>query len=151
MPCLRRASLSASCDSPGSDLKVLRPGAPPAPPSPADHVLPPPLGVRSAPALGGVSAGSTELRADGSFREWTILNQGPAGSGKYGLVDDVWMAARVGTAAKMLRTHPPRYAAPHAVDALTFSGTYPVTRLLVEDDALPAQLSVLYPYSGTAR
>ena len=44
--------------------------------------MPPPMGIRSSPALGGVTAGSTELRADGSFREWTILNQGPAGSGK---------------------------------------------------------------------
>ena len=36
----------------------------------------PPLGLRSAPQLGGVSTGSVELRADGSFREWTILNAG---------------------------------------------------------------------------
>ena len=36
----------------------------------------PPLGIRSAPQIGGVSTGSVELRADGSFREWTILNQG---------------------------------------------------------------------------
>jgi len=97
-------------------------------------------------ALGGVSTGSTELRADGSFREWTILNQGPAGAGKYGIVDDVWMAAHVGGTAKVLRTHPPGYAASAAVDALTFSGTYPVTRLSVTDASLPANLDV-YGYS----
>eukprot|EP01043_Picozoa_sp_COSAG02_P029296 COSAG02_NODE_1816_length_10778_cov_4.675812_8_plen_110_part_00 len=72
--------------------------------------------------------------------------QGPAGSGKYGLVDDVWMAARVGTSAKMLRTHPPSYASAAAVDALTFSGTYPVTRLNVGDASLGAKMSV-YGYS----
>eukprot|EP01051_Picozoa_sp_SAG22_P001825 SAG22_NODE_75_length_22256_cov_45.062960_12_plen_700_part_00 len=138
-------------------------------------VVPPPMGLRSAPALGGVSAGSTELRSDGSFRDWTILNQGPAGSGKYGNVDDVFMAARVGVSpamhkyavflsifvlassavvcatrvltrlsaaalqtgpAKVLRTHPPSYAKAQAVDALTFSGSYPLTRLTIEDEAL---------------
>eukprot|EP01046_Picozoa_sp_COSAG06_P028483 COSAG06_NODE_2570_length_6648_cov_1.782257_2_plen_142_part_00 len=93
------------------------------------------------------STGSTELRTDGSFREWTIFNQGPAGAGKYGLVDDVWMAARVGSSAKMLRTHPPGYAgSAAAVDALTFSGTYPVTRLNVTDASLGAKMSV-YGYS----
>lgn len=91
--------------------------------TPVDNVVPPPMGLRSSPALGGIGAGSTELRSDGSFRDWTILNQGPAGSGKYGIVDDVWMAARVGGKAKVLRTHPPGYAAANGVDALTFSGT----------------------------
>lgn len=106
------------------------------PAAPVDNVVPPPMGLRSSPALGGIGAGSTELRSDGSFRDWTILNQRPAGSGKYGIVDDVWMAARVGGKAKVLRTHPPGYAAGHGVDALTFSGSYPLTRLLVEDRAL---------------
>lgn len=46
-----------------------------APPPPA--VLPPPLGVRSAVPLGGVGAGSVELRGDGSLHEWTIVNQSP--------------------------------------------------------------------------
>ena len=56
------------------------------------------------------------------------------------------MAARVGTSAKMLRTHPPSYASAAAVDALTFSGTYPVTRLNVGDASLGAKMSV-YGYS----
>lgn len=111
------------------------------------NVTAPPTGMRSSPALGGVSTGSTELRGDGSFREWTIFNQGPAGSGKYGIVDDVWMAARIGSAAKMLRTTPPPYAASAAVDSLTFSGTYPVTRLAVGDEALAAAELSVYGYS----
>jgi uncharacterized protein (DUF608 family) len=83
-----------------------------------------------------------------AFREWTIFNQGPAGSGKYGLVDDVWMAYRVGGKAKVLRTQPPAYLAANAVDALTFSGSYPATRLAVTDSTMPssAKLSV-YGYS----
>ena len=35
------------------------------------------------------------------------LNNVIAGSGKYGIVDDVWMAARVGGNSRILRTHPP--------------------------------------------
>ena len=81
-------------------------------------------------------AGSTELRADGSFREWTIFNQGPAGQGKYGLVDDVYMGFKVDGKAEMLRTTPPRWAdqATDGAASLTFSGTYPVTRLVVGAD-----------------
>ena len=40
----------------------------------------PPLGVRSAPPLGGLAAGTVELRADGTLRGWTIENASPAGS-----------------------------------------------------------------------
>lgn len=40
-------------------------------------VVSPPLGIRSAVPLGGVGAGSIELRADGSLHEWTIMNQSP--------------------------------------------------------------------------
>lgn len=113
-------------------------------------VVAPPCGYRSAPALGGVGAGSAELRADGSFREWTILNQGPAGSGKYGLVDDFWMAAYANGRAKMLRTTPPAYgrAMGAAVDALNFSGTYPLTRLQVLDSALGESVNMeVFGYS----
>ena len=95
-------------------------------------VVAPPLGIRSAPPLGGVSAGSVELRADGSFRDWTILNQGPTGSGKYGLVDEVVMAAKFGSKSRVLRTHPPAALAGKGVSSLTFSGTYPVTRLVLD-------------------
>lgn len=76
------------------------------------------------------------MRADGSFRQWTIFNQGPGGSSKFGLVDDVWMAVRAGDDAKVLRTQPPGYLAGHAVDSLNFGGTYPVTRLKVSDKRL---------------
>ena len=139
--CDTKAGLSTvctNCDSAGADAGSPFDPAHPTPPTPSSNpnVIAPPMGIRSSPALGGVSTGSTELRADGSFREWTIFNQGPAGAGKYGWVDDVWMAARVGGKAKMLRTHPPAYATAAAVDAMTFSGTYPATRLQVSDAAL---------------
>ena len=102
-------------------------------------LVPPPLGIRSAPPLGGLGAGSVELRADGSFRDWTIFNQGPAGAGKYGVVDDVFSAVRVGGTARVLRTHPPStLSSADAVRAFNFSGSYPLTRLVVDDDALLA-------------
>ena len=128
----------------GTLVKVTKPPTPP--PPPLEH---PPIGIRSAPALGGFGAGSFEIRGDGSFREWTIFNQGPAGSGKYGLVDDVIMAARIGDTARVLRTHPPASMADDAVAALNFSGTYPVTRLSVLDLALTQGATVdVYAYSS---
>ena len=50
-----------NCDARAADLRVvnpLHPGPPPPPPSPAqpDDVIAPPMGIRSSPALGGVSA-----------------------------------------------------------------------------------------------
>ena len=38
---------------------------------------PPPLGMRSAVPLGGFGVGSIELRADGSFHDYLLENQGP--------------------------------------------------------------------------
>ncbi len=117
----------------------------------AGELVHPPMGIRSAPALGGLGAGSVELRADGSFRDWTIFNQGPAGSGKFGLVDDAFMAVRLGGTARVLRTHAPLslggVAQPTA--ALAFSGSYPLTRLAIDDQGLvPATAdAALYGYS----
>ena len=38
-----------------------------------DSRSPPALGIRSAVPLGGLGAGSFELRGDGTFHEWTII------------------------------------------------------------------------------
>jgi hypothetical protein len=60
-----------NCDAQGADIRTLNPlhplAPPPSPPSPPqpNNVVAPPMGIRSSPALGGVSTGSTELRADG--------------------------------------------------------------------------------------
>ncbi|CAH1781975.1 unnamed protein product [Owenia fusiformis] len=55
--------------------------------------VPPPSGMRSAVPLGGISTGSIELRADGTFHEWTIMNQSPASAAKIQVMDDVFLAA----------------------------------------------------------
>ena len=73
-----------------------------------------------------VSSGSIELRADGSFREWTIMNAGPAGNGKLGIVDDAFMAVKVGSEdAKVVRTHLPASLGGVAagVESIEFAGS----------------------------
>ena len=42
-----------------------------------DSLVTPPSGIRSAVPLGGISTGAVELRGDGTFHEWTIINQTP--------------------------------------------------------------------------
>ena len=47
-----------------------------APSAPAGYTgTSPPSGIRSAVPLGGISCGTVELRGDGSFSEWTIMNR----------------------------------------------------------------------------
>jgi len=76
-----------------------------------------------------------ELRADGSFREVTVLNQSPGDSPKWARQDGFAVAVGVRPAggaartAALMQTHPP--AGSQGVAALRFSGAYPVTRLTV--------------------
>ena len=146
-PCcfLKRAWGATSKKPPGFKINAFNITGAPEPPA----VVDPELGIRSSPPLGGVSTGSIELRADGSFREWLILNQGPAGSAKFAFVDDAWLALSVGGVSRLLRTAPPAYAAASGVAALNFSGSYPLTRLVPLDAGLPpaAQQLGLFAYS----
>ena len=108
----------------------------------------PPTGMRSAVPVGGVSGGSVELRADGTFHEWTIVNQSPGGAAKYGVVGDALMFAGVdgsdgSRTTALLRTQPP-YSLP-GVESMRYQGSYPAARLDVLDAALPVEMSV-YAY-----
>ena len=93
----------------------------------------PPPGMRSAVPLGGLGAGSFELRADGTFHEWTIENQSPGGSAKLnkGALDlavfGVRVKAKGRSTSSLLRVHPP-HGYP-GVAALSYSGAFPVTKL----------------------
>jgi len=117
-------------------------------------LTPPPLGIRSAVPLGGLGAGSLELRGDGTFHEVTIHNAHPAGGAKYGVLADALLGARVtpvggAPVARALRTAPPAYAAP-GVAALAYSGTYPASRLSVREEPSPFGAGVavdLFAYS----
>eukprot|EP01045_Picozoa_sp_COSAG04_P030395 COSAG04_NODE_5268_length_1680_cov_1.199241_1_plen_224_part_10 len=102
-------------------------------------LLHPPTGMRSAVPLGGVGCGSLELRADGSFHEWTIENMSPAGGAKLGpaaLHDamlGLWARGQQGTTATALRTDPP--AGIPAAPTLTYDGLFPASRLTLGGSA----------------
>ncbi|XP_031550637.1 uncharacterized protein LOC116288065 [Actinia tenebrosa] len=112
----------------------------------------PPLGMRSAVPLGGLGTGSFELRADGSFTEWTLENQSPGGSAKLsqGALDLAFIGVRVQTAkgvkASLLRTHP-AHGLP-SVDGLSYSGAFPVSKLVVEDKGFFGVQMDLYAYGS---
>lgn len=107
------------------------------PPAP---IVVPPTGIRNAVPIGGLGAGTLELRGDGTFHEITIHSASPAGSAKYGTQPDMLLATAVNGApssARALRTSPPAYAAP-GVSSIAYRGSYPVSRLDISDDTLSA-------------
>ena len=111
------------------------------------NATPPPLGMRSAPPLGGLAAGTVELRADGSLHAWTLENASPAGSTKIATLDDALFGLRVGDKAVALRTAPP--AGIPGVDSLDFAGLQPFVRLTPRGEAIPDGLaSQLYGRSS---
>ncbi len=74
----------------------------------------------------GISTGTFELRADGTFHEWTIFNQHPAGAAKIQLIDDVFMGVRAAVPGRqpvsvVLQTHPSDPRLP-GVQALKYHG-----------------------------
>lgn len=126
--------------------------------SPHVPVVVPPVGMRSAVPLGGVGTGSFELRADGTAHEWTIHNASPAGSAKLGVIEDFTLAVRVAapgssqaSAAKVLKTGSlgSLAGAPGAegVDAIVYGGSYPMSRLQIEDADLGIASPALFAYS----
>ena len=97
----------------------------------------PPVGMRSSVPLGGLGAGAIELRADGTFHECTIINQSPAGAAKFGVVADMMLGARVNSDARLVRTQPPAWAPAGAgVAQISYSGSYPLSRLSIADPRL---------------
>jgi non-lysosomal glucosylceramidase len=115
---------------------------------PLPVIVPPPVGMRSAVPLGGAGAGAFELRGDGSVHEVTIQNASPYGAAKYGVLADALLALQVGTGGPVaVRTHAP--GGLPGVDAITYSGAYPVSRLQPEAAAAlpPAANATVYAYS----
>ena len=117
--------------------------------TPANNLTPPPVGMRSAVPLGGLGAGTVELRADGSLRDWNIFNNSPGGGGLKVQLEEALFGLRVkmaGGAAKAwaLRTQPPQGLPPLA--QIEYSGAYPVSRLRLSDPELPLTVD-LYAYS----
>eukprot|EP00937_MAST-01D_sp_MAST-1D-sp2_P006421 g6421.t1 len=119
----------------------------------------PASGMRSAVPLGGVSAGSFELRGDGTLHEWTIHNAGPSGAAKIQQYPDAHFAAAVDGEARVLQTHPQlansdaagtgSAVASAGVAALRYRGTHPVSRLDVLDDSFaPGAALTLFGFSA---
>ena len=109
--------------------------------------LDPPTGMRSAVPLGGLGSGTVELRADGSFRDWNVFNNSPAGGPKI-QIDDTFFglwARREGEEPKAwaLRTHPPQGLP--SISQIEYSGAFPVSRLRFSDPDLPLMIH-LYGY-----
>lgn len=105
----------------------------------------PPSGMRSAVPLGGLGAGTVELRADGSLRDWNIFNNSPGGGGPKVHLDDAFFALRVDdgggeVTTRVLRTHPPRFLP--GVEQIVYSGAYPVSRLVFSDSTQPVSLTL---------
>lgn len=105
----------------------------------------PPVGMRSAVPLGGLGTGTFELRADGSFADWQIENQGPAlatdkdQNSKIPVLSGAFLGLRLGSVAVALQTHPS--AGLPAAEMLTYSGAYPFSRHTLNDSRLPRGLS----------
>jgi hypothetical protein len=121
--------------------------SPTPPPSPVSQAQTPPNGMRSAVPLGGLGTGTFELRADGSFKEWTLENQSPAGGAKLGsaALDDAFFALYIEVEGKtpqvrILRTQLPASfgssTLPGAVSGMSYEGAFPVSALAIEDDSL---------------
>ena len=117
--------------------------------SPYDH---PPSGIRSSVPLGGVATGSIEIRADGTFHEWTIESQSPASGTKYGRVDDALLAFRIQNLrtnqsdARLIRTHSNPSHGLKGVASIKYHGAYPMSKFELIDDSLAAKID-LYAYS----
>ena len=76
--------------------------------------------------LKGISTGSFELRADGTFHEWTIFNQHPAGPPKLQTLENTFMGLYVKrasghTASYVLQTNPSDGRLP-GVQSLMYQG-----------------------------
>ena len=101
---------------------------------PATSDVVPPTGIRNAVPVGGLGAGTMELRGDGTFHELTFHSASPGGAAKYATQPDMLVSYKVGGggAARAVRTAPQPWAAP-GVAQLAYRGTYPVSRLDIVD------------------
>lgn len=108
----------------------------------------PPTGMRSAVPLGGLGAGTLELRVDGSIKDWNIFNNSPAGGKKINL-NNAFFAIRFASNDNksyknfILRTQPPESLS--AIKQISYSGAFPVSKLRFSDPNLPFNLT-LYAY-----
>ncbi len=109
----------------------------------------PPSGMRSSVPLGGLGAGTVELRGDGGFMDWNIFNNSPAtGNEKVQLPNGfmgLWVQGKSEeSVASTLRTHPEEGFP--AIAQIEYSGAFPVSKLSFSDPEIALQ-PTLYAYS----
>ena len=109
----------------------------------------PPMGIRSAVPLGGIGAGTFELRADGNFKDWQIFNNtGWKPDLKFNLFSlrvqsqatDNMMIKGGKAIARVLSTHPP--AELPSIQKIEYRGLFPVSELKYDDPDIPVQISL---------
>jgi hypothetical protein len=120
-------------------------------------VCAPPMGLRSAVPLGGLGAGTFELRADGTFADWMLENQGTAlaanavQNSKIPLKGEAFLAlSLLGPAGGVnysaaLRTSPPPGVG--GVPSLAYAGAYPFSQLSLRDPRSPVA-ATLFAYTA---
>lgn len=109
----------------------------------------PPRGIRSAVPIGGLGSGTIELKGDGSLAAWDLFNDA-SGNRASETLDDAFFAIRTQVVDSppqvfALRTHTAEPLRP--VSEITYTGSFPVSRLQASDPALPLDV-VLYGYGS---
>lgn len=132
----------------------------------------PPSGIRSSVPLGGLGAGTVELRGNGCLEDWNIFNNMPFSAndesqvlaadvgivglkeafstGKKTQIRDAYLALRVkessgNSVAVALRTDP-LPDGQSTIEEIDYSGSFPVSRLSFKDDRIPLD-ATLFAYS----
>ncbi|RAP78548.1 GH116 family glycosyl-hydrolase [Paenibacillus montanisoli] len=111
----------------------------------ARNKIDPPIGIRSAVPLGGLGAGTLELRGDGSIKEWNIFNNSPAGGGQKVELNEALFGIRVKDKDKKITTRSVRTSPPEgipAIEEIQYSGAFPVSRLKLKDSEMPIDVSL---------
>ena len=104
--------------------------------------------------LGGLGAGSVELRGDGSLREWQIFNNWGQHLDLPNVFFSVWAREHGGKGAARVLELTPRYNVP-GVDKVSYKGVFPFVFLNYTMDDFPIKLSLesiftLYPSRQSA-
>ena len=111
----------------------------------------PPLGIRSAAALGGFGTGSITLRSDGSLTDWHIFNHSPGNGNSKIQIPNAFLAIRTHKPEQPAHTLAIRSAQGASelpgIRTIARSGGFPTTILHLSDPNLPLAAEV-YTYGS---
>lgn len=118
----------------GTDLEEFDPGKI----SPS-QLQAPPLGMRSALALGGLGTGTMQLRTDGSLADWQIFNNSPGDGAPKVHVPSAFLGIRTKISGTLPKAFTVRTQAPDelpTIQTIAASGGFPATVLYLSDPDL---------------